>query len=426
FTEGKAALVGIHGCTLHALQQSQPQPQQSQPQPQSQSQPQDLQPQPQLQQTLVQSTLQPLSKRFTLKEPSRKRTRNNQGQSYTPGLQAQVQAQAKVIEGLTKQIATLTTLVKALQSPQEPSTTTQQPYSLQLQPSASLQPSPSLQLSPSPSPQPQPSPSPSPQQSSPHPSYADIISKRGIKDKVKALEALCSLRPTYKGKVTTKPEFAYVQGIGCQPVGKLCEALKVLRFNTSKILNVAFIGNATAEFLLSPDYVRGFKKAISEVDRRDGWKVLPAFDALKAADPKAPADLKKRVQEAAINRVYQTIKSTTYPEVAQAFKDKLVHAGIPLPETLVEKAAVPIPQALASSGAGAMDEDNTSNTTTTVSPFSASPFSTSPFSNSSILKQIYTPAFLTSPSELQVHPSLQSSLSFSNSAPAPGSPSPVQ
>ncbi|KAJ1906828.1 hypothetical protein IWQ60_011995 [Tieghemiomyces parasiticus] len=94
FTEGKAALAGTHGRTLQAIQAQPQQSQSQQPQPQqSQSQ------QPQPQQSLVQSTLQPLSKRFTLKEPSRKRTRNNQGQASIPGLQAQVQAQAKVIEG---------------------------------------------------------------------------------------------------------------------------------------------------------------------------------------------------------------------------------------------------------------------------------------------------------------------------------------
>ncbi|KAJ1905858.1 hypothetical protein IWQ60_012192, partial [Tieghemiomyces parasiticus] len=125
-------------------------------------------------------------------------------------------------------------------------------------------------------------------------SYEDIIARWGIKDKEKSLSALHSLLPVYKGQHPTFPAFVYVQGIDRQPVGKLKEALKAVHFKTSRILNVAFVGNATAEFRIHADHLCGLKAAIADVGEHNGWTILPAFNGLQVVDTKAPAALVAR------------------------------------------------------------------------------------------------------------------------------------
>jgi len=150
-----------------------------------------------------------------------------------------------------------------------------------------------------------------------------------------------SRRPAQIGKNGDKLCRVYVQGIGRMAISKVRTYLKDLRFRTSRILNVSFLGTMTAEFLVTGDYVGGFKRRIETFSASTGWKVIAEFDATTAADPAADGATKKRIQTAFTQRVHKIIQSTNRPAVKAFYETWLQGLNIPLPTPPAPSTPVP-------------------------------------------------------------------------------------
>jgi len=169
----------------------------------------------------------------------------------------------------------------------------------------------------------------------PRMSYRDAAISVGLvgsdlEDARKALAKL-SRRPAQVGKDGCKLVKVYVRGIGRMPIRDVRKCLKDLRFQTSRILNVSFLGTMTVEFCITGDYIRGFQKRIETLGASAGWKVLSAFDAASVADPQADETTKKRVQAAFVQRIHGIIQSTSRPAVKAHYETWLQSLNLPLP-----------------------------------------------------------------------------------------------
>lgn len=173
-------------------------------------------------------------------------------------------------------------------------------------------------------------------------SYAEIASARGLdgekhESAVKALQHLCK-RPVIRPTLSTLKK-VYVQGIVRQPIKDLKQALQAVRIRTSALPSISFVGLQTVEFLVTSDYVSGFKKAINDLCPVDGrFKILDCFDASSASDPNASRVLKKRLQESFVNRVHGILRKNTNKSATDFFTHWLKSLNLPLPEIVVETA----------------------------------------------------------------------------------------
>ena len=150
-----------------------------------------------------------------------------------------------------------------------------------------------------------------------------------------AVQAISRLSrpPPQIGKDGSKLSKVYVQGIGRMPISQVRLHLKSLRFRVSRILNISFLGANTAEFLLTADYVGGFKRRIGVIGQATRWRLLDTFDAAALADPKADPATKQRVQDAFIKRVHHIILKTTHPAVKASYETWLRDLNLPLPSS---------------------------------------------------------------------------------------------
>lgn len=165
-------------------------------------------------------------------------------------------------------------------------------------------------------------------------SYADVVTALGLvgDDHQKALKAIgrLSRRPATK-RVGRDLVRIYVQGIYRKSLRMIKEDLRALRFRTSMIHNISFIGAATMELLISPDYLSAFKRRFTELASSTRWRILDAYDASTAADANADEGTKTRLQQAFLTRVHTIIESTQQPEVRASYEQWLRTLQLPLP-----------------------------------------------------------------------------------------------
>ena len=166
-------------------------------------------------------------------------------------------------------------------------------------------------------------------------SYSQVGTTLGLagEELLAAIQAISNLsrRPPQVGKDGSKLFRVYVQGIGRMPIGKVRSYLKDLRFRVSRILNISFLGSNTAEFLLTADYVGGFKRRVETIGQATRWRILDTFDAAAMADPKADPATRQRVQDAFLKRVQQIILKTRHPAVKANYEAWLRSLDLPLP-----------------------------------------------------------------------------------------------
>jgi hypothetical protein len=142
-----------------------------------------------------------------------------------------------------------------------------------------------------------------------------------------------SRRPPQFGHNGSKLVRQYVQGIGRQPIKEIKKLLRDLHFRTSCIPNISFLGTATAEFLVTGNYVSGFQKRITTIGQSCGWKILDNYNAAAAADPQADEATKKRIEGAFLKRVHSIITSTSRMAVKSSYEAWLTSLSLPPPPT---------------------------------------------------------------------------------------------
>ncbi|KAJ1951190.1 hypothetical protein IWQ62_006451, partial [Dispira parvispora] len=201
---------------------------------------------------------------------------------------------------------------------------------------------------------------PKPVTTKPRVSYAEMVAKRGIhseEDQREAIQAIKNLRPKpFGSRAASTPVLVYVQGIGRQRISELRKNLQKLRFSTSLILNVSFLGNRTAEFCIAGEYQHRFEASIRNFESLN-WKVLKDFDASKAADPKASAETVAGIRGAFINRVHRIITTARNSKVTEIFSELLTKNNLPLPVIEPEQPASPQQATPSSPGPAAQPDD---------------------------------------------------------------------
>lgn len=165
--------------------------------------------------------------------------------------------------------------------------------------------------------------------------YAQIASSRRLtgddhQAAVKALELLCK-RPRIKPTASNLHK-VYVQGIARQPIKQLKTLFQSVRIRTSALVSISFVGLQTAEFLVTGDYVNGFKKAITDLSPVDGrFKILETYDAAKASDPQASTQTKINLEAAFVRRLHGIIASNPNQAAKDYFNQWLAKLNLPLP-----------------------------------------------------------------------------------------------
>jgi len=76
-----------------------------------------------------------------------------------------------------------------------------------------------------------------------------------------------------------------------------------------------------------------------------GWKILDNYNAAVAADPRADAATKKRVEAAFLERVHSIIRSSENRAVKASYSTWLTSLGLPLPSEQPSMPAVSTPVA---------------------------------------------------------------------------------
>lgn len=166
-------------------------------------------------------------------------------------------------------------------------------------------------------------------------SYADIAASRGLKGEaqqagIKALQALCK-RPRIKPNFSNLQR-VYVQGIARQPIKQLKNLLQTVRIRTSAIPSISFVGLQTVEFLVTCDYINGFKKAINDLSPvKNRFRILETFDASKASDPSASTALKAKLQSAFVHRIHNIISKNTNKPAQDHYLNWLNELDLPPP-----------------------------------------------------------------------------------------------
>jgi len=186
-----------------------------------------------------------------------------------------------------------------------------------------------------------------------------------LKAAADAIAAL-SRHPPQFGKHGEKLVRVYVQGIVRMPIKKIKKNLRDLRFRTSCIPRISFLGSATSEFLIAGNYVSGFKNRIAVIGQSAGWKILDNYNAAVAADPRADAATKKRVEAAFLERVHSIIRSSENRAVKASYSTWLTSLGLPLPS---EQPSMPaVSTSVASTSAAPVPTASTSAAPTSSAP----------------------------------------------------------
>lgn len=142
---------------------------------------------------------------------------------------------------------------------------------------------------------------------------------------------LCK-RPRIKPNFSTLQR-VYVQGIARQPIKQLKNVLQTVRIRTSALPSISFVGLQTVEFLVTADYVKGFKKAILELSPvANRFRILDSFDASNPSDPSASPALKSKLQDAFVHRVHGIIKKNTNQIAKDHYISWLNSLNLPIPE----------------------------------------------------------------------------------------------
>ena len=137
--------------------------------------------------------------------------------------------------------------------------------------------------------------------------------------------------PPVLGKDGCKLARVYVQGINRMPIRDVHLYLKQLHFQVSRLMHISFLGTRTVEFLVTGDYVDGFRRRVETIGRAIQWRVLDGFDATIAADPHADAHTCHRVYAAFLRRVHRIITHAPHPAVKASYTAWLQHLCLPLP-----------------------------------------------------------------------------------------------
>lgn len=165
-------------------------------------------------------------------------------------------------------------------------------------------------------------------------SYAAVTSRIvGIpaNEQKKAIDALRSLRRTPRAALkANKLVMVYVSGIGKGPIRNIKKNLGTLHFRLSAIVNISFIGNNTAEFLITSDYAKGFHEHIANMnDSR--IHVIDNFKASEASDPHASEVLKETITKHYVARLHGIIKNCKLKQVVEFYSKVLQSQGHPVP-----------------------------------------------------------------------------------------------
>lgn len=167
------------------------------------------------------------------------------------------------------------------------------------------------------------------------PSYAQIASNLGLtgSDQQAAIQALSRLsrRPPNVRSNGDGLTRIYVQGIGRKPIRDIKADLRALRFRTSCIFNISFLGSSTSEFLIAKTYLAGFQNRIMSLAAATNWRILSNYDASTASDANADQATKSRLQDAFVRRLHTIIRSTQRPAVKASYELWLGNLNLPLP-----------------------------------------------------------------------------------------------
>jgi hypothetical protein len=170
-------------------------------------------------------------------------------------------------------------------------------------------------------------------------SYAEVVNNLGFrgKDAQEAISALHILgkrghaRPTRPNISANPPPpvCVYVQGIAKGPLSEVRRCLRALRFRSTAIYNISFVGSITAEVLIPQWYLTEFRR---QAERTGIMSILDDYNASGTLDPNATDEIRKKIKEAFVRRILK-LTSSSEPAVRSFYLDIAKKAGISFPAT---------------------------------------------------------------------------------------------
>ncbi|OLY81247.1 hypothetical protein AYI68_g4650, partial [Smittium mucronatum] len=149
--------------------------------------------------------------------------------------------------------------------------------------------------------------------------------------KLSALKVLTGVKPalgTLNAEKKYKVSRVFVEGIQRNKISELKNALMMLSFRLSKILNIRFIGRFTAEFTVFSDYTNSF---IGLMNSYKKFKVLPKMNPSLPLDKSAPLPVWKAVRESYYKSLLDTMKGCKNEILANYTRELGVELGYNMP-----------------------------------------------------------------------------------------------
>ncbi|KXN64598.1 hypothetical protein CONCODRAFT_14238, partial [Conidiobolus coronatus NRRL 28638] len=132
----------------------------------------------------------------------------------------------------------------------------------------------------------------------------------------------------FKTKSLTAPKKVYLKGLKRNPIGQIRKAFRHLNFTISKILNISFVGYNTTELLIDESYVEEFQGIINSKMSKLNWAIIPNFNPIKSANPKATIEDHKKCKEIFLRRISGIIYNTPVLDVKEYYSNELEKLGL--------------------------------------------------------------------------------------------------
>jgi hypothetical protein len=118
----------------------------------------------------------------------------------------------------------------------------------------------------------------------------------------------------------------YADGFPQMAISELKGHFKTLHFVISKIRNIAYVSRSTIEFLVQPDYLARFKRDL----KKGGWKILDKYDPSVPINKEVPEDIKNRITSAFHHRLIRLATTGSREDVKAFFANWATSLSLPL------------------------------------------------------------------------------------------------